>query len=42
MSENEKALSLKVSDKAKTILEKYRNYQFENNGYIFPFLQDTK
>ncbi|GGW77172.1 tyrosine-type recombinase/integrase [Salegentibacter mishustinae] len=42
MSKNEKALSLKVPDKAKTILEKYRNSQFGNNGYIFPFLKDVK
>ena len=42
MSKNEKALSLKVPDKAQRILEKYRNNKFENNGFVFPFLKDVK
>lgn len=41
MSKNEKALSLKVPDKAEKILDKYRSYKLENRGYIFPFLKDV-
>ncbi|UJH90947.1 site-specific integrase [Antarcticibacterium sp. 1MA-6-2] len=41
MNKNEKPLSLKIPDKANTILNYYRKNQAENNGYIFPFLKDA-
>lgn len=41
MNKNEKPLSLKIPDKANTILNYYRVNQAENNGYVFPFLKDT-
>ncbi|GHA25460.1 tyrosine recombinase [Salinimicrobium marinum] len=42
MNKNEKPLSLKIPDKANVILNFYRKNQKENNGYIFPFLKDSK
>ncbi|MEN3324968.1 tyrosine-type recombinase/integrase [Mariniflexile soesokkakense] len=39
MNKNEKALSLKIPDKANIILSFYRNNQKENDGYVFPFLK---
>ncbi|SFN65306.1 tyrosine-type recombinase/integrase [Salegentibacter flavus] len=41
MNKNEKPLSLKIPDKANTILNYYRKNQAENNGYVFPFLKDA-
>lgn len=41
MNKNEKPLSFKVPDKAKTILDLYLEDKTENNGYIFPFLKDS-
>ena len=41
MNKNEKPLSFKVPDKAKGILDFYREDKKENNGYIFPFLKDA-
>lgn len=42
MNKNEKPLSLKIPDKANVILNFYRKNQKENNGYVFPFLKDSK
>jgi integrase len=39
MNKNEKPLSLKIPDKANTLLNYYRKGQAENNGYVFPFLK---
>ncbi|WP_237274501.1 tyrosine-type recombinase/integrase [Tenacibaculum ovolyticum] len=39
MNKNEKPLSLKVSAKAKAILDYYKKEKNENNGFIFPFLK---
>lgn len=41
MNKNEKPLSFKVPDKAKTVLNLYVEDKKENNGYIFPFLRDA-
>lgn len=41
MNKNEKPLSFKVPDKAKTIFNLYLTDKTENNGYIFPFLKDA-
>ena len=41
MNKNEKPLSFKVPDKAKTIFNLYIEDKRENNGYIFPFLKDA-
>ncbi|MAZ27342.1 MAG: integrase [Cytophagaceae bacterium] len=41
MDKNEKPVSLKVPDKATKILELYKKYRDENNGYVFPFLKDV-
>ncbi|WZL89994.1 tyrosine-type recombinase/integrase [Salinimicrobium sp. 3283s] len=41
MNKNEKPLSFKVPDKAKTIFNLYLMDKTENNGYIFPFLKDA-
>lgn len=41
MNKNKKPLSLKIPDKASTILYYYRKDHTENNGYIFPFLKDV-
>ncbi len=41
MNKNEKPLSFKVPDKAKTIFNLYLMDKKENNGYIFPFLKDA-
>ena len=41
MNKNEKPLSFKVPDKAKTIFNLYLKDKRENNGYIFPFLKDA-
>ncbi len=41
MNKNEKPLSFKVPDKAKTIFNLYLKDKTENNGYIFPFLKDA-
>lgn len=41
MNKNEKPLSFKVPDKAKTIFNLYLTDKKENNGYIFPFLKDA-
>lgn len=41
MNKNEKPLSFKVPDKAKTIFNLYRMDKTENHGYIFPFLKDA-
>jgi site-specific recombinase XerD len=40
MNKNEKALSLKIPDKAEYIINYYREDQKINNGYLFPFLKD--
>nr|WP_231367595.1 hypothetical protein [Gillisia sp. JM1] len=40
MNKNEKALSLKIPDKAECIINYYREDQKINNGYLFPFLKD--
>ncbi|TYQ00222.1 site-specific recombinase XerD [Tenacibaculum adriaticum] len=42
MNKNEKPLSLKIPEKAKSILNKYKKHSKENNGYVFPFLQKVK
>lgn len=41
MNKNEKPLSLKIPDKANIILNFYKKDQFENKGYVFPFLKDA-
>ncbi|TDN79365.1 site-specific recombinase XerD [Salegentibacter sp. 24] len=41
MNKNEKPLSFKVPEKAKTIFNLYLMDKTENNGYIFPFLKDA-
>lgn len=41
MNKNEKPLSFKIPDKAKTIFNLYLMDKTENNGYIFPFLKDA-
>ena len=41
MNKNEKPLSFKVPDKAKTIFNLYLQDKKENKGYIFPFLRDA-
>ncbi|WP_081210780.1 tyrosine-type recombinase/integrase [Salegentibacter sediminis] len=41
MNKNEKPLSFKVPDKARTIFNLYLMDKTENNGYIFPFLKDA-
>ncbi|MGY5848406.1 tyrosine-type recombinase/integrase [Salegentibacter sp. HM20] len=41
MNKNEKPLSFKVPNKAKTIFNLYLMDKVENNGYIFPFLKDA-
>lgn len=41
MDKNEKPVSLKIPEKALIILEKYRRFGSENNGFIFPFLKET-
>ena len=41
LHKNEKPLSLKIPDKANTILNYYKKNKAENNGYVFPFLKDT-
>lgn len=41
MDKNEKPVSLKVPDKASTILKMYKKHHKFNNGYVFPFLKDT-
>ncbi|MGI0105623.1 phage integrase SAM-like domain-containing protein [Salinimicrobium sp. WS361] len=41
MNKNEKPLSFKVPDKARTIFNLYLLDIKENNGYIFPFLKDA-
>ena len=39
MEKNGKPLSLKIPDKAKTIIDYYRPDKKFNNGYLFPFLR---
>ncbi len=41
MEKNGKPLSLKIPDKAKTIIDYYRPDKKINNGYLFPFLRDV-
>ncbi len=41
MNKNEKPLSLKIPEKAKNILSLYKIYSKENNGFVFPFLQNV-
>lgn len=41
MNKNEKALSLKIPNKAKIILDFYRKDSKENKGYVFPFLRNV-
>ncbi|SNR69381.1 tyrosine-type recombinase/integrase [Lutibacter flavus] len=41
MNKNEKPISLKIPDKAAVILENYKENRKQNNGYVFPFLQNT-
>ncbi len=41
MNKNEKPLSFKVPEKAKTIFNLYLEDKKENKGYIFPFLKDA-
>lgn len=41
MNKNEKPLSLKVSEKAKAILDYYEMEKFENEGFVFPFLKNV-
>ncbi|MGI0107493.1 tyrosine-type recombinase/integrase [Salinimicrobium sp. WS361] len=41
MNKNDKALSLKIPDKAEKILSYYRKDKILYNGYIFPFLKNV-
>ncbi|NJW52731.1 MULTISPECIES: tyrosine-type recombinase/integrase [Salinimicrobium] len=41
MNKNEKALSLKIPDKAEKILSYYRKDKLLYNGYVFPFLKNV-
>lgn len=41
MNKNEKALSLKIPDKAGKILSYYRKDKILYNGYVFPFLKNV-
>ncbi len=41
MEKNGKPLSLKIPDKAKTIIEFYQPNKNINNGYLFPFLREV-
>lgn len=41
MAKNEKPVSLKIPDKAATILNLYKKDRDNNNGYIFPFLKEV-
>ena len=41
MNKNEKPLSLKIPEKAESILSSYKKYASENKGYVFPFLLDV-
>lgn len=41
MNKNEKPLSLKIPDKAAVILKVYEKNSKQNNGYVFPFLQNA-
>ena len=41
MNKNEKSLSLKVPDKAASILKIYKKTCTENNNFIFPFLRNA-
>lgn len=41
MNKNEKPLSLKIPDKAGTILKWYKKEKRFNNGYVFPFLKEA-
>jgi len=41
MDKNEKPLSLKVSEKAKAILNYYKKEKQENKGFVFPFLKNV-
>lgn len=40
MNKNEKALSLKIPDKANLILNEYKKYKSPANDYVFPFLNE--
>lgn len=42
MNKNEKPLSLKIPDKARTILDIYKQEKRTNNGFVFPFLKDAE
>lgn len=42
MNKNEKPLSLKIPDKAKTILDFYKKQKRANNGFVFPFLKNAE
>ncbi|MAU17532.1 MAG: integrase [Muricauda sp.] len=41
MNKNKKPVSLAIPNKADKILEYYKAFKTENNGYIFHFLKDT-
>jgi integrase len=41
MNKNQKIVSLKVPEKANTILELYKEHSFGNNDLIFPYLRGT-
>jgi integrase len=41
MDKNEKPVSLKIPEKAMTILNLYKKTQFNNRGYVFPFMKDA-
>lgn len=42
MNKNEKPISLKIPDKAKTILERYNVNRLSKNDFIFPYLREAK
>tara|TARA_R100000935_G_scaffold1440_5_gene4700 strand:- start:23702 stop:25033 length:1332 start_codon:yes stop_codon:yes gene_type:complete len=42
MHKNEKPVSLKISQKAIKILNRYKKGKDENNGYVFPFLRSVE
>ncbi len=41
MHKNEKPVSLAIPEKALAILNLYKRFKVENNGYVFPFLKDA-
>jgi len=42
MRKNDKPVSLKIPEKAMTIIEQYKPSKSSNNGYIFPFLSNVE